>query len=66
MSVETVDPKLEKRHAAELHNLLRGVRRSIRYHNRRRRFFDGFDKFAKILSVIGGSAAIAAVVGSAH
>jgi hypothetical protein len=47
----------------ELHDLLFGIRRSIRYHNRRRRFFDGFDKFVKILSVIGGSAAVAAIVG---
>lgn len=45
------------------HDLLFGVRRSIRYHNRRRRFFDGFDKFVKILSVIGGSGAVAAIVG---
>lgn len=48
----------------DLHALLFGVRRSIRYHNRRRRFFDGFDKFVKILSVIGGSAAVAAIVGN--
>ena len=64
MSADIVE--VEKRDVAELHNLLFGVRRSIRYHNRRRRFFDGFDKFAKILSVIGGSAAVAAIVGSAH
>jgi hypothetical protein len=53
-----------KQEQNELHNLLFGVRRSIRYHNRRRRFFDGFDRFVKVLSVIGGSAAVAAVVGS--
>lgn len=66
MSADAVEAKLEKQHKAELHDLLFGVRRSIRYHNRRRRFFDGFDKFAKVLSVIGGSAAVAAIVGSAH
>src|SRR5438876_1607265 len=47
----------------ELHNLLFAVRRSIRYHNRRRRFFDGFDKAVKVLGVIGGSAAWAATIG---
>ncbi|HYR21493.1 MAG TPA: hypothetical protein VEP30_01035 [Chthoniobacterales bacterium] len=43
----------------ELHNLLFGVRRSIRYHNHRRRFFDAFDKFTKILAAVAGSAAFA-------
>jgi hypothetical protein len=66
MSAASVEEKEEKQRNAELHELLFGVRRSIRYHNRRRRFFDGFDKFAKVLSVIGGSAAVAAVVGSVH
>lgn len=57
---------VEKAQTTQLHDLLFAVRRSIRYHNRRRRFFDGFDKFAKVLSVIGGSAAVAAIVGSFH
>src|SRR5437588_9330485 len=42
-----------------LHELLFGVRRSIRYHNHRRRFFDAFDKFTKILAAVAGSAAFA-------
>jgi hypothetical protein len=66
MSAAAVEEKEEKQRKDELHELLFGVRRSIRYHNRRRRFFDGFDKLAKVLSVIGGSAAVAAVVGSFH
>jgi hypothetical protein len=53
---------LSEREQDELHDLLFGVRRSIRYHNRRRRFFDGFDKFVKIISVVGGSAAFAAAM----
>jgi len=51
---------LSEKQETELHTLLFGVRRSIRYHNRRRRFFDGFDKFVKVLSVVCGSAAFAA------
>jgi hypothetical protein len=52
---------LSENEQRELHNLQFGVRRSIRYHNRRRRFFDGFDRLVKVLSVIGGSAAVVAV-----
>ena len=47
----------------ELSDLLFGVRRSIRYHNHRRRFFDSLDKFTKILSAVAGSATIAAALG---
>jgi hypothetical protein len=54
---------LSKRQQRELHSLLFAVRRSIRYHNRRRRFFDGFDKTVKVLGVVGGSAAFAASIG---
>jgi hypothetical protein len=50
----------------EFSNLLFGVRRSIRYHNRRRRFFDGLDKVVKVLAVIGGSAAWAATIAHYH
>ncbi|MDQ2946123.1 MAG: hypothetical protein M3Y27_09310 [Acidobacteriota bacterium] len=46
-----------------LHDLLFGVRRSVRYHNHRRRFFDGLDKFTKILSAVAGSAAVATAFG---
>lgn len=66
MSAAIEESKEEEQRSSDLHELLFGVRRSIRYHNRRRRFFDGFDKFSNILSVIGGSAAVAAVIGSAH
>jgi hypothetical protein len=47
-------------------NLLFGVRRSIRYHNHRRRFFDGFDKVVKVLSVVGGSGAVVSAISSFH
>lgn len=40
------------------HDMLFGVRRSIRYHQRRRAFFDRLDQFSNMLSVIFGSAAI--------
>lgn len=40
------------------HNTLFGVRRSIRYHQRRRAFFDRLDQLSNMLSVIFGSAAI--------
>lgn len=40
------------------HAMQFGVRRSIRYHQRRRGFFDRLDQFSNMLSVIFGSAAI--------
>ena len=46
-------------------DLLFSVRRSIRYHNRRRSHYDRFRKFNTIISVIGGSAVIAAILGKA-
>jgi hypothetical protein len=58
--MSTATSALSEKEQDELNALLFGVRRSIRYHNRRRRFFDGFDKFVKVLSVVGGSAAFAA------
>src|SRR5438552_12445644 len=57
--MQTATNRLSEKQQTELHKLLFGVRRSIRYHNRRRRFFDGFDKFVKVLSVVCGSAAFA-------
>lgn len=45
------------------HNLLFGVRRSIRYHQRRRAFFDRLDQLSNMLSVILGSTAIYGVLG---
>ena len=47
------------------HNLLFGVRRSIRYHHRRRLFFDRIHKLSTILSALSGSATIAAVLANA-
>lgn len=46
----------------EFDSLLFGVRRSIRYHNRRRLFFDRIHTISTVLSAIGGSATIIAVV----
>jgi len=47
-----------------LHELLFNVRRSIRYHNRRRYFFDQIHVISTILSALSGSATIAAVLGN--
>lgn len=44
------------------HNLLFAVRRSIRYHMRRRRFFERWNMTTNALSVIFGSTAIGGVV----
>ncbi|VVE41655.1 hypothetical protein PCO31111_04207 [Pandoraea communis] len=46
----------------ECHNLLFDIRRSIRYHNRRRAFFDRLDQSTNMLSVIFGSAAVYGVL----
>jgi hypothetical protein len=48
----------------QLNDLLFGIRRSIRYHNRRRSFFDRFDKSVKILSLVTGSGAFLSTMGS--
>lgn len=45
-----------------LHDLLFGVRRSIRYHVRRRMFFDRLNLTASAVSVIFGSAAMVAML----
>ncbi|AMT90087.1 MULTISPECIES: hypothetical protein [Pseudomonas] len=44
------------------HNTLFSVRRSIRYHQRRRSFYDRLDKTSNMLSLIFGSAAIYGVL----
>ena len=44
-------------------DLLFGVRRSVRYHMRRRRFFDNTHKIAMILTSLGGSATIVSLLG---
>ncbi|QZD72897.1 hypothetical protein [Pseudomonas sp. 3-2] len=40
------------------HAMLFGVRRSIRYHQRRRAFYDKLDKISNMLSLIFGSVAV--------
>lgn len=42
----------------EFHNLLFGVRRSIRYHSRRRSFYDRFNLSVNAFSLIMGSATV--------
>jgi hypothetical protein len=44
-------------------DLLFGIRRSVRYHNRRRSFYDRLHKFNTIIAVVGGSAVIATILG---
>lgn len=44
------------------HNLLFGVRRSIRYHQRRRRFFDNLARGKTWLAFVFGSAAMATLL----
>ena len=41
------------------HNLLFSVRRSIRYHTRRRMFFDSLYKWSQALALLSGSATVA-------
>lgn len=48
-----------------LHELLFGVRRSIRYHTRRCRFFDNMNIWCKFLAILGGTATITALLHSA-
>lgn len=50
--------------STEWHGLLFDIRRSIRYHNRRRAFYDQLDQISNMLSVIFGSAAIYGVMES--
>lgn len=46
------------------YSLLFGVRRSIRYHMQRVRFFDGLNTCATALSLLFGSAMILAILGA--
>lgn len=57
MEMTTTTDLADRWHAMQF-----GVRRSIRYHQRRRGFFDGLDQFSNMLSVIFGSAAIYGVL----
>jgi hypothetical protein len=47
-----------------MYGALFGARKSIRYHQRRRAFFEGAHTVAVTLQVIAGSSAVAAVVGN--
>ena len=49
----------------DLDKLLFGVRRSIRYHHRRRLFFDRFNKTSTFLSALSGTATLASVLAKA-
>ncbi|MBU3068284.1 hypothetical protein KOI40_00560 [Aestuariicella sp. G3-2] len=42
----------------DLHGLLFGIQRSVRYHSRREQFFDRFNTFVTVLNLILGSATI--------
>lgn len=46
----------------KVHDLLFDVRRSVRYHNRRRQFFDRFSKLSDTFALLSGSATIITVV----
>lgn len=46
------------------HNQLFGIRRSIRYHLRRRAFFERLDQLSNMFSVIFGSTAIYGIMGT--
>jgi hypothetical protein len=48
--------------AGTLHDLLFGVCRSIRYHNRRRRFFDNLQRLKTWLTLVFGSTAMATLL----
>jgi hypothetical protein len=45
-------------------SILWDVHVSIRYHRRRRAFFEGFDRVTKAVGVLGGSAAITTLLGN--
>jgi hypothetical protein len=47
---------------AEIDDLLFGVRRSIRYHNRRIRWYDNLRKFSTFMTALSGSATIVVVL----
>ena len=51
--------------STELHDLLFGARRSIRYHNRRRLFFDRFHTISTFLTALSGTATFALVLSGA-
>jgi hypothetical protein len=46
------------------HNLLFGIRRSVLYHARRRRFFENLSRFVKVLTALSGVGTITTVLGA--
>src|SRR5690349_16228740 len=46
----------------DLHKLLFGVKRSVRYHAKRRQFLERCHKFIKIFALVAGSAAFFSVI----
>lgn len=58
MEIKANREPLSERH----HHLLFSVRRSVRYHNRRRMFFDRICKWSDALTAIAGSATIITLV----
>ena len=50
---------------SEMDKVLFGVRRSVRYHNRRTRFFDQFSKATKFIAALSGTAAFASFMSAA-
>jgi hypothetical protein len=50
--------------AADLHDLLVGVRRSVRSHHRRRRFFDNLYRSKTALTLLAGSATMGTILAS--
>jgi hypothetical protein len=51
--------------ATRRHELLFGVRKSVRYHARRRQFFDKSAKAIKIISVVGGIGTVSTLLAKA-
>ena len=52
---------LKEEHREEFWRLLFGVRRSIRYHERRQRFFENLNTWSLILALIVGSSSVSTV-----
>ena len=57
---------METNLASDWEGLLFDIRRSVRYHNRRRAFFDRLDQTTNVLSLVFGSAAIYGVLSHAN
>ena len=47
------------------YDLLFGIRRSVRYHDRRRRFYESWNTFTVFVATVGSSAAVAAFLAAA-